>query len=138
MGKSSGSTGGGGSGSGSATEIISAAGGVLTGNYNREANTFKSFTYTDQAFSGATKAQANAIATGKRAPMQNTLNRNTKLPAISVEVYTDKSGRNHVSLNDGRHRAMSAKKAGATHIRATVTRIDAAGNRKETVRVVKL
>lgn len=141
MGKSSGSAKGG--GGGSAAAIVENAGGLLAGaGYNRDPSTFKSFENTNEAFRGATAKEANQIALGKMDVKVNTRNREKRLPPVEVEIYTNKQGRHEVTLIDGRHRATSAKAAGATHIRAVITRSKAGDSwqapAKEYVRYIKL
>jgi len=78
------------------------------------------------AFSGATKAQANAIATG-RAPTRD-WGKTFEPVRVSVE-YKRPGGKPHISLEDGRHRMLYAKKAGATVIRAHVSTSTKIGGR---------
>jgi hypothetical protein len=70
------------------------------------------------AFAGATRAKANAIATG-RAPTRD-WGKTFEPVRISVE-YKRPGGKAYISLEDGRHRMLYAKRAGATMIRAQVS-----------------
>lgn len=112
-----GRSGGGGRGGGGAAGIIAAQGGVLAGDYSREG--FRPLDLVSSAFRGATREQAQAIATGKRDVMVPN-GRETRLPPIRVAVETYRNGKSQVFLIDGRHRTHVAKSAGATHIRAHV------------------
>jgi SPP1 gp7 family putative phage head morphogenesis protein len=104
--------------------IVSKKGGILGARgYNTDPQSYKGFGNVQKAFEGATKAEAQAIATGKLAVKTSTkLDKQALLPPVRVEIFKDAKGRETVSLIDGRHRAHAAHEAGATHIRAEVVR----------------
>lgn len=81
---------------------------------------------TTAAFAGASPRLATAIATGKADARGNTtlggqIAKGNRLPPISVTV-TGSGKSTKMSIGDGRHRLYAARQAGATHIRARVTR----------------
>lgn len=120
--------------------IVAGEGGILgAAGYNTNPNSFKGFEHVRAAFSGATKSEAQAIALGKRpVKVSSKLDKTAKLPPVEVEVYRDPSGKESVSLIDGRHRAMAAAEAGATHIRAVVSRYIEGEKTSERVRILPL
>ncbi len=65
------------------------------------------------AYAGADADLAEAIATGKAAPIGSRTG--NPLPPITVSVYPDGT-----TLTDGRHRMLAAREAGAENIRANV------------------
>lgn len=73
------------------------------------------------AFDGLSPAEAEAVATGKAAAPGG-----KKLPPIEISAFDDGTGR--VALQDGRHRLLAAREAGAENIAAKVKRYDAEGN----------
>lgn len=74
------------------------------------------------AYEGATPEEAQAIALGERAPVGSV----TGKPLDPVRVHLE-PGEPPI-LNDGRHRMLAAKEAGAKSIMAKVVRYDAEGN----------
>lgn len=122
-----GRSGSGASKSTSVQRIISAAGGVrAAGNLLRAGDKIAGrLEAASAAFRGASRAQANAIATGKANAISNTAHgasvaRSQRLPPISVHVSTA-GGKTRLTVTDGRHRTAAALSAGATRIRAKVT-----------------
>jgi hypothetical protein len=71
------------------------------------------------AYQGATPGQVNAIATGKRDVQGGS---GKRLPPIRVTVSRDRDGKVSYHIEDGRNRSLGARAAGATHIRALVSR----------------
>lgn len=72
-----------------------------------------------RAYAGASKSQATAIATGQRAVQGGT---GKRLPPVRVTVMRDRDGKHSYHIEDGRNRSLGAEHAGATHIRAMVSR----------------
>jgi hypothetical protein len=122
-----GRSGSGGAKSTSVARLIAAAGGVraahnLLGKGDKIAGRLEA---ASAAFRGASRAQANAIATGRANARGNTAHgasvaRSSKLPPISVHVSTA-GGKTRLTVTDGRHRTAAAMGAGATRIRAKIT-----------------
>ncbi len=71
-------------------------------------------------YEGATPEEVEQIALGRRPTM------NESQPFKPVRVHVEADGQIH--LNDGRHRLLAAKEAGAKAIAARVVRYDADGN----------
>lgn len=120
--------------------IVAGEGGILgAAGFNTDPQSFKGFGHVRAAFAGASKREAQAIALGRR-PVQTSirLNKKARLPPVRVEVYRDAAGREFVSLIDGRHRALAASEAGATHIKASVIREVSGGKRQEMTRILPL
>lgn len=94
----------------------------------------RSMALHNAGYAGATKAQATAIATGKRDVMnvqQMSSSRRFKPVRVDFEVHRD--GRVTSNVVDGRHRIAAAKSAGASKIlaRVRVHREQANGDWKE-------
>ena len=91
------------------------------------------------AFAGATRAEANAIATGR----MGTKDWGKKFDPIKVSVeYKRPGGKPHISIVDGRHRMIGARGAGATRIRAEIQTSTKIGGKwvdaKRQVRIINI
>ncbi len=95
---------------------IDAIGGIENAEYMRQPESFRSrsLEYLSALYQGANKAEANRIAT-------------EVIPPITVAV---EPAANEVTIIDGRHRMITARNAGATHIAADVKIYDEEGNYK--------
>ncbi len=71
-----------------------------------------------RAYHGAPRSAVTDIATGKRMATDS----GKQLPPIRVTVMRDRDGKHTYHIEDGRNRSLGAEGAGATHIRAMVSR----------------
>jgi hypothetical protein len=100
---------------------VSRMGGISRGNYLRDGMRPGSQQAANQAFSGVTASHATAIATGHRDVAKSDYG-SGRLPPIRIAIERDRNGKDNIILQDGRHRMTAARAAGATHIRASVSR----------------